>query len=34
MDAGLTVQVEAPTQTAASMTSAIEQFLHNEAKKK
>jgi uroporphyrinogen-III synthase len=33
-DAGLTVQVEAPTQAAASMTSAIEQFLQNEAKKK
>ena len=33
-DAGLTLHVEAPTQSATSMTMAIEQFLHNEAKKK
>jgi uroporphyrinogen-III synthase len=33
-DAGLMLTVEAPTQSAASMTAAIEQFLHNEAKKK
>lgn len=34
LDAGLHLQVEAPTQAAASMTTAIEQFLHLEAKKK
>ena len=33
-DSGLTLNIEAPTQTAASMTSAIEHFLQNEAKKK
>jgi uroporphyrinogen-III synthase len=33
-DAGLTLSIEAPTQAAASMTTAIEQFLHAEAKKK
>lgn len=33
-DAGLTLHVAAPTQTAPSMTLAIEQFLQNEAKKK
>ena len=33
-DAGLILNVEAPTQTAASMTMAIEHFLQSEAKKK
>ena len=33
-DAGLILNVEAPTQAAASMTTAIELFLQNEAKKK
>jgi uroporphyrinogen-III synthase len=33
-DAGFTLNVEAPTQAAASMTAAIEIFLHNESKKK
>jgi len=33
-DAGLTLHVEAPTQVAASMTSAIEHFLLNECRKK
>jgi uroporphyrinogen-III synthase len=33
-DAGLTLNVEAPTQAAASMTAAIELFLQNEARKK
>lgn len=33
-DMGLILNVEAPTQTAASMTTAIEHFLQNEAKKK
>jgi uroporphyrinogen-III synthase len=33
-DAGLVLNVEAPTQQAASMTTAIELFLQNEAKKK
>jgi uroporphyrinogen-III synthase len=33
-DAGLVLNVEAPTEHSASMTMAIEQFLHNEAKKK
>lgn len=33
-DAGLVLTIEAPTQAAASMTSAIEQFLHAEMKKK
>lgn len=33
-DAGLTLNVEAPSQAAASMTAAIELFLQNESKKK
>ena len=33
-DAGLTLNIEAPTEKAPSMTLAIEQFLQNEAKKK
>jgi uroporphyrinogen-III synthase len=33
-DAGLILNVEAPTQMSPSMTSAIEQFLQNESKKK
>jgi uroporphyrinogen-III synthase len=33
-DAGLTLHIEAPTQSAPSMTMAIELFLQNEAKKK
>ncbi|MCK9204444.1 MAG: uroporphyrinogen-III synthase [Saccharofermentanaceae bacterium] len=33
-DAGLTVQVNAPTETAPSMTMAIEQYLQGESKKK
>ncbi len=34
MDAGLTLNVAAPTKTASSMTMAIEQYLQNELKKK
>jgi uroporphyrinogen-III synthase len=33
-DAGLTLNIEAPTQAAASMTLAIEHYLQNESKKK
>jgi len=33
-DSGLILNIEAPTQMAASMTTSIEQFLQNEAKKK
>lgn len=33
-DAGLTINIQAPTKTAPSMTKAIEEFLANEGKKK
>ena len=33
-ESGLTLNVEAPTEAAASMTTAIDLFLQNEAKKK